>query len=120
LHLYHQIDIGLDPIPYNGHSTSLDSYYMGVPVVTRVRSTVVGRGGYSQLMNLGMPELIGQSNAEYVRIAANLASDIGKLALLRKSLRARLEASPLMDGAGFVRDMESAYRSMWRRWCASS
>ena len=51
---YHQIDIGLDTFPYNGHTTSLDSFWMGVPVVTLVGQTVVGRAGLSQLTNLGL------------------------------------------------------------------
>ncbi len=57
LELYHRIDIGLDTVPYNGHTTSLDSFWMGVPVVTLVGPTVVGRAGLCQLMNLGLPEL---------------------------------------------------------------
>ena len=52
LELYHRIDVGLDTFPYNGHTTSLDSYWMGVPVVTLVGQTVVGRAGLSQLTNL--------------------------------------------------------------------
>src|SRR5258707_1158915 len=73
LELYYQIDIGLDTLPYNGHTTSLDSYWMGVPVITLVGQTVVGRAGFSQLMNLGLPELIAKKPEEYVRLAAELA-----------------------------------------------
>ena len=60
---YHGIDIGLDTVPYNGHTTSLDSFWMGVPVVTLVWPTVVGRAGLSQLMNLGLPELIADHDS---------------------------------------------------------
>ena len=76
LRYYHGIDIGLDTIPYNGHTTSLDSYWMGVPVVTLVGETVVGRAGLSQLTNLGLPELIASNPEQYVRIAAELAQDL--------------------------------------------
>ena len=55
---YHDVDIGLDTFPYNGHTTSLDAFWMGVPVVTLVGPTVVGRAGFCQLMNLGLPELV--------------------------------------------------------------
>ena len=115
LKLYQQIDLGLDTVPYNGHTTSLDSYFMGVPVVTLVGRTVVGRAGYSQLMNLGMPELIGRTEDQYMRIVGELASDLGRLASLRAALRGRMQASPLMDGAAFARGIEAAYRRMWRQ-----
>ncbi len=119
LELYQQIDIGLDTLPYNGHTTSLDSFYMGVPVVTLVGRTVVGRAGLSQLMNLGLPELVGRTEGEYVETARELAGDLARLAKLRAGLRGRMEASPLMDGAGFTRGIEGAYRALWREWCGA-
>ena len=117
LKLYHQIDIGLDTIPYNGHSTSLDSLWMGVPVVTLVGRTVVGRAGFSQLTNLGLTDLIAHSPEEFVRIAGGLAGDLERLAELRRTLRGRMEKSPLMDGPAFARGIEQAFRQMWRTWC---
>ena len=114
---YHGIDIGLDTVPYNGHTTSLDSFWMGVPVVTLVGPTVVGRAGLCQLMNLGLPELIASSPEQYVRIAAELAHDLPRLSKLRATLRERMQASPLMDAPRFARNIEAAYREMWRRWC---
>ncbi len=117
LELYHRIDVGLDTLPYNGHTTSLDSFWMGVPVVTLVGQTIVGRAGLSQSMNLGLPELIASTSEEFVRIASGLAKDLPRLAHLRSTLRQRMEASPLMDAAGFARDIEVAYRQMWRQWC---
>ena len=119
LEYYHEIDIGLDTVPYNGHTTSLDSFWMGVPVVTLVGSTVVGRAGLCQLTNLGLPELIAFNPEQYMRIAAELAQDLPRLAAMRTGLRARLQASPLMDAPRFARHLEAAYRKMWRRWwCA--
>jgi predicted O-linked N-acetylglucosamine transferase (SPINDLY family) len=117
LELYHRIDIGLDTFPYNGHTTSLDSFWMGVPVITLVGQTVVGRAGLSQLTNLGLPELIGQTPEQYVGLAAELAGDWPRLAELRATLRARMQKSPLMDAPRFARNVEAAYRAMWRRWC---
>jgi protein O-GlcNAc transferase len=118
LKYYHEIDIGLDTLPYNGHTTSLDSFWMGVPVVTCVGPTVVGRAGLCQLMNLDLPELIAQNPQQFVRIAANLAGDLPRLGALRATLRNRLQASPLMNAPRFARNMEAAFRAMWRRWCA--
>ncbi len=118
LALNHQIDIGLDTVPYNGHVTSMDTLWMGVPVVTLVGPTVVGRAGLSQLSNLGLTELAASTPEEFTRIAVGLASDLPRLTELRGSLRGRMKHSPLMDAAGFTRDVEEAYRTMWRRWCA--
>ena len=114
---YHGIDIGLDTLPYNGHTTSLDSLWMGVPAVTLTGPTVVGRAGLCQLMNLGLPELVASSLEHFVRIAAELAHDLPRLIRLRATLRNRLRASPLMDAPRFARNIEAAYREMWRRWC---
>jgi protein O-GlcNAc transferase len=120
LELYHQIDIALDTLPYNGHTTSLDSLWMGVPVVTLVGQTVVGRAGLSQLTNLGLPELIAHTPDQFVQIAADLSSDLPRLSHLRSTLRSRMEQSPLMDAPRFARGIESAYRAMWDRWCVGT
>src|SRR5208283_2416258 len=86
LRTYHRIDIGVDTVPYNGHTTSLDSFWMGVPVITLVGETVVGRAGLSQLTNLGLPELIASSDEQFVKIALELAADLARLRELRKEL----------------------------------
>jgi predicted O-linked N-acetylglucosamine transferase (SPINDLY family) len=115
--LYHRIDIALDSFPYNGHTTSLDSFWMGVPVVTRVGETAVSRAGWCQLSNLGLTELASQTNEQFVDIAVGLAADLPRLQELRSNLRQRMERSPLMDASKFARNIESAYRQMWGRWC---
>ena len=117
LRLCRQVDIGLDPFPYPGFTTTLDLLWMGVPVVTLSGPTAVSRGGRSILSNLGLPELVASTPQEYVRIALGLAGDWNRLDTLRRSMRARMLASPQMDAAGFARDMEAAYRQMWRNWC---
>jgi protein O-GlcNAc transferase len=117
LALYHRIDLGLDPLPYNGHTTSLDAFWMGVPTVTLVGKTVVGRAGWSQLCNLGLQDLAARTPDEYTDIAVQLAGDLPRLQELRATLRGRMQASPLSDGKRFARHMEEAYRCMWRTWC---
>ena len=116
LRAYHQIDLGLDTLPYNGHTTSLDALWMGVPVVTLVGSTVVGRAGWSQLSNLGLTELAGRDSKQFVKIAVELALDRPRLAQLRSSLRQRMARSPLMDTKRYARDVELVYRGLWREW----
>jgi protein O-GlcNAc transferase len=115
--LYHRVDLGLDPFPWNGHSTSLDSYWMGVPVVSRLGQTAVSRAGWCQLSNLGLSELAGKSFEEYVQIATKLAGDLPRLQQLRATLRQQMEKSPLMDAPRFARNIEAAYRRMWQTWC---
>jgi predicted O-linked N-acetylglucosamine transferase (SPINDLY family) len=117
LETYHRIDLGLDTFPYSGHTTSLDSLWMGVPVVTLVGNRAVARAGWCQLSNLGLGELAGQSPEQYVQIAVELAKDLPRLEQLRSTLRRRMEQSPLMDAAKFARNIEAAYREMWHNWC---
>lgn len=82
LKIYDRIDIGLDTVPYNGHTTSLDSFWMGVPVVTLIGRTVVGRAGWSQLCNLDLRELAARTPEKFVEIAVALAADLPHLSEL--------------------------------------
>jgi predicted O-linked N-acetylglucosamine transferase (SPINDLY family) len=118
LRTYARIDFGLDTFPYNGHTTSLDALWMGVPTVTRFGGTSVGRGGLSQLYQLGLTELAAPSDSSFVDAAVALAEDLPRLAALRASLRGRLESSPLMNGERFARNMEHVFRTGWRRHVA--
>jgi predicted O-linked N-acetylglucosamine transferase (SPINDLY family) len=113
LRAYLDIDLALDTFPYNGHTTSLDALWMGVPVVTRVGRTCVGRGGLSQLFHVDLLELAAESDAAFVSAAVALANDLPRLAGLRRTLRPRLERSALMDGPRFARNMEEVYRRVW-------
>ncbi|HWE04454.1 MAG TPA: tetratricopeptide repeat protein [Tepidisphaeraceae bacterium] len=112
---YNRIDIGLDTFPYNGHTTGLDAFWMGVPVITLVGHTAVGRAGLSQLTNLGLPELAAFDAEQFVEIATRLANDRHRLAALRDGLRDRLSRSPLADVRRFARDVENAMRRMWEQ-----
>jgi predicted O-linked N-acetylglucosamine transferase (SPINDLY family) len=117
LQAHYQIDIGLDTFPYNGHTTSLDAMWMGVPIVTLRGPTVVGRAGVSQLTNLKLTDLIAQTPDEFVEIAARLADDLPRVVELHRTLRDRMAASPLTDASRFARNVESAFRQMWKTWC---
>jgi predicted O-linked N-acetylglucosamine transferase (SPINDLY family) len=120
LKTYHEIDLGLDTFPYNGHTTSLDSFWMGVPVVTRVGQTCVGRGGLSQLFQLDLLELAAESDEAFTNAAVALGNDLPRLAKLRQQLRPQLERSPLMDAKRFAKNIEAAYRQIWRDHVAQS
>lgn len=117
---YHEIDFCLDTFPYNGHTTSLDALWMGVPTITRVGATSVGRAGLSQLYHLNLLELAADSDDAFVAAAQTLGRDLPRLEALRASLRARARHSPLMDGARFAKDVEAAYRHAWIAYCRSA
>jgi len=117
---YHEVDIGLDPFPYNGVTTSFEAMWMGVPVVTLAGSGFISRMGVTMLTNLGMTELIADTPQGYVETAARLAGDIDRLAALRAGLRDRMAKSPLTDARRFTLNLESAYRQMWAEWCSGS
>jgi predicted O-linked N-acetylglucosamine transferase (SPINDLY family) len=117
--LHNQIDITLDPFPYNGPTTGLDSMWMGVPIITLAGSSSISRGGVSVLSNVGLLELIADSPSQYVQIATSLAKDASRLAAIRSTLRDRMLKSPLCDAQTFTRDIEAAFRQMWHDWCAA-
>jgi predicted O-linked N-acetylglucosamine transferase (SPINDLY family) len=120
LHFYHDVDLGLDTLPYNGHTTSLDALWMGVPIVTRIGDTCVGRAGLSQLFHLDLLDLVADSDAAFVAIVAALAADLDRLRALRASLRVTMQRSPLMDAPRFARCIEQAYRGAWRTHCSAA
>jgi protein O-GlcNAc transferase len=114
---YQEVDIGLDPFPFNGCTTTLESLWMGVPVVTLRGDRYVSHMGESIMMNLGMEELVTHSEDAYIAKAIALASDLPRLATLRSGMRTKLLKSPLCDGPEFTRDLEAAYRNIWQTWC---
>jgi predicted O-linked N-acetylglucosamine transferase (SPINDLY family) len=116
--LYHQVDIALDSFPYNGTTTTCESLWMGVPVVTLLGDRHVARVSASLLHAVGHPEWIAANPEEYVRIAADLARDPTRLASIRAGLRDEMLVSPLLDHAGQAARFSEGLRHCWREWCA--
>jgi predicted O-linked N-acetylglucosamine transferase (SPINDLY family) len=115
--MYNEMDIALDTFPYNGTTTTCDALWMGVPVIALAGQTHVSRVGVSLLSNIGLSETIAATTDEYISLAVALARDRDRLKTLRLGLRERMKTSPLMDADKFARDVEAAYRQMWRTWC---
>jgi protein O-GlcNAc transferase len=111
-----EIDIALDPFPFNGATTSFEALWMGVPVVTLAGQRFIDRVGVSLLTAIGETELIANSRDDYVARAVALANDPARLIRLRAELRGRVLASPLCDAPAYARAMEALYRDAWRRW----
>ena len=119
LALYSEMDIALDTFPYHGTTTTCEALWMGVPVVTLAGRTHVSRVGVSLLTNVGLSELVAESEDEYVRIAVELAGNAERLSSYRANLRDQMRESRLLDGPSFARQIEAAFREMWISWLAS-
>jgi predicted O-linked N-acetylglucosamine transferase (SPINDLY family) len=117
LKVYNDVDIALDTMPYNGATTTLDTLWMGVPIVGLVGTRSISRGTYSILKTLGLEELLAETPQQYVDLNVRLATDADWRNTLHHSLRDRLRRSPLTDVTGFTEKLEAAYRAMWREWC---
>lgn len=117
LEAHRRIDVALDTFPYNGQTTTCDALWMGVPVIGLRGDTYVSRMGLDLLGHVGLDDLVAGTTAEYRQVAVGLASDLERLTMLRRTLRGRLCSSPITDGRALAREVESAYRQMWRTWC---
>ncbi len=114
---YSQAAIALDALPYNGSTTTCEALWMGVPVITRRGDTYVGRMSASLLTQVGLDDLVADSENEYVDLAVELASDPTRLRDLRRNLRAGMAESPLCDGLRYTQELERVYREIWTAWC---
>ena len=120
LDLYNMVDIGLDPFPYNGTTSTCEALWMGVPVVTLCGDRHASRVGASILNRINFGELVAQSEAEYVAKAISLATDRHQLKKTHSQICAALKESALCDNQSFARDLEKIFRDIWHRWCAAA
>ena len=117
LRAYEEIDVALDPFPYNGATTTCDALSMGVPVVSLAGTSLNGRHGVSIVGACGLDGWIAATPTEYVETAVRAASDVDALTLLRAELPRRFSQSANCDPAGFARKLESLYARLWTAWC---
>lgn len=115
---YGDIDIALDPTPYNGGTTTLQALWMGVPVVALSGGNFVSRMGASFMTTLGQPDWVAANEDAYVAAAVALAVDCPQLRGQRVQLRAQMEASALCDIARYVAHFEALLQRMWVVHCA--
>ncbi len=111
---YSDIDLALDPFPYNGTTTTFESLWMGVPMVTLAGNVHASRVGHSIMTAVGLGELVTHSIDDYVDLAVEIALDPDRIEAYRFSARERLQTSPLMDGRAFAHSMEDAFFDMWQ------
>jgi predicted O-linked N-acetylglucosamine transferase (SPINDLY family) len=114
------VDIALDPLPYTGATTTIECLLMGVPVVTRAGNAYFRRHAVGMLGDVGLGDLVAGDAQAYLACALALADDAPRRRDLRRTLRAAMLAAPVCDPPGFTRDIEAAYRAIWRDWCGNA
>lgn len=114
---YGDIDIALDPTPYNGGTTTLQALWMGVPTLTLAGGNFVSRMGASFMQSLGQPDWVAKDEAEYVAQAVTLARNCHMLRNSRAVLRQQMANSPVCDIDNYVRHFEALLRRMWQVYC---
>jgi protein O-GlcNAc transferase len=113
---YADVDIALDPFPFSGCATSLDALWMGIPVITKVGETMVGRQTASLLTSLQLQHCIASDETEYVRLAIELAANRQQLSEYRNLLRNRMRTS-LCDASRHAIELSAVLRESWRAFC---
>lgn len=119
LRVYQEIDVALDPFPYNGCNTTCDALSMGVPVVTLEGTSLCGRHGTAILAACRLREWIAQTNEAYIERACRAVADKEHLSKLRATLPDRFRQSLLCDNRGFVNRFEATIVQLWSSWCRS-
>ncbi|MEH1779294.1 MAG: O-linked N-acetylglucosamine transferase, SPINDLY family protein [Nostoc sp.] len=109
-------DIVLDTFPYNGATTTLETLWMGIPLVTRVGEQFAARNSYTMMMNAGVTEGIAWTDEEYVEWGVRLGKDEALRQQVVLKLKASRQTAPLWNGKQFTREMEKAYQQMWQRY----
>ena len=112
---YNKVDIALDPFPFTGGTTSVESLWMGVPLVTLAGNSLISRQGVGILMNAGLSDWIAEDEKEYLAKAVSFATNLDELTALRARLRPNILASPLFDAPRFACHLENALLEMWSR-----
>jgi len=115
LPLYNQIDIQLDPFPFSGNTTTLESLWMGVPVITMPGETFASRHSFSSLSNVGLTEFIADNRDEYIQRAVYWSQNLDQLNDIRMGLRQRMLESPLCDAKGFSVHLLHELRKVWQQ-----
>ncbi|MBH8554591.1 O-linked N-acetylglucosamine transferase, SPINDLY family protein [Nostocaceae cyanobacterium CENA357] len=112
-------DIVLDTYPYNGATTTLETLWMCIPMVTKVGEQFAARNSYTMMMNAGVTEGIAWTDEEYVEWGVRLGKDEALRQQISWKLKQSRKTSPLWNGKQFTREMENAYTQMWQKYISS-
>lgn len=114
---YGELDLALDPFPYNGTTTTFEALWMGVPTITLSGNVHASRVGKSILSRVGLERFVSHNKEDYIKLAKLKSESLDELRQLRGSLRDSMIDSPLCDQQGFAQEMESAYQYIWDKYC---
>ena len=112
-------DVVLDTYPYNGATTTMETLWMGIPVVTRVGQQFSSRNSYTMMVNAGVSEGIAWTDEEYVEWGIRLGKDSSLRQQIAGKLRQSRQTAPLWNGKLFTSEMEKAYEQMWQKYLDS-
>ena len=115
-----RIDVALDPFPFTGTTTTCQTLWMGVPVITLAGKSHVSRVGVTMLSSVGLEQCIAADESDYAKKVVALASSASRLQEMRAGMRERMRSSPLTNAARLTRFLEDAYRKMWEDYCEKS
>ena len=117
--MYDELDVALDTFPYNGTTTTCEALWMGVPTVTLMGETHAGRVSASLLTAAGLDDWITETQDDYAARALAAIDEGVRGRDQRLALRERVASSTLCDASSYAPRVESAYRALWKSWCAS-
>jgi len=109
-------DVVLDTYPYNGATTTLETLWMCIPLVTRVGEQFAARNSYTMMMNAGITEGIAWTDEEYVEWGVRLGKDAALRQQISWKLRQSRQTAPLWNAKQFTQEMEKAYEQMWSKY----
>jgi predicted O-linked N-acetylglucosamine transferase (SPINDLY family) len=115
-----EVDITLDPFPVNGATTTCESLWLGVPVLSLVGNHFLSRAGLSVMRAAKMQEFAVSTPEEFISIAKDLANDLPRLASIRANMREKLNGTPLLNQLHFTRNLENAYRGAWIKYASQN
>jgi predicted O-linked N-acetylglucosamine transferase (SPINDLY family) len=118
LMMHHEVDIALDTFPYSGGTTTRHALWMGIPVITLTGPGLQQNHGSAILETLGLSDWAVGTEPDFVARAVRAASDLNALSGLRQELRERVTRTFLGSEDEVGRELDSALRMIWRRWCA--
>ncbi len=117
LALHHRVDLCLDTRPWTGGTTTNHALWMGVPTLTVAGATPASRISAALLGQVGLEMFVAANDADLVRKGCYWAANVGELAKIRAALRQRCEQSPNRRADLAAAAIDSAFRTMWQRWC---
>ncbi len=107
-------DVALDTFPCNGHTSTSDALWAGMPVITLLGRHFASRVSASLLTTIGLPKLIAHNKTQYIKLATTLAKNPKKLDAIRSKLKANRLSRPLLNTEKFVTDLEKAFEKIWK------